>query len=108
MECIPIAAGFGWVWMSQKRAPSTRTPCASRNSVAARHARSLRTFPAVNFLAKRMECVQLAGAFVWFWTDQKREQAPRTPHASRDSVAARHARSLRTFLAVNFLAKRME
>jgi len=36
----------------------------------------------MNCHAKRLECVQLAGAVV------KREQAPRTPNASRSSVAA--------------------
>src|SRR6266566_4620872 len=47
--------------------------------------------------AKRMECVQLAGAVVWGWPAGKREQAPRTPYASRDSVAARLLRELTVF-----------
>src|SRR6266545_3729370 len=40
-------------------------------------------------VAKRLECVQLAGAFGSAWGCGKREQAPRTPNASRDFVAAR-------------------
>src|ERR1035437_9400521 len=34
-----------------------------------------------------MECAQLAGAFEWSPVHPKREQAPRTPNASRSSVA---------------------
>ncbi len=34
-------------------------------------------------VAKRMECAQIAGAVVCQWTVGKREQAPRTPYASR-------------------------
>ena len=37
----------------------------------------------MNCLAKRLECVQLAGAFVSCEAVQKREQAPRTPNSSR-------------------------
>src|ERR1017187_2416928 len=37
----------------------------------------------MNCLAQRLECVQLAGAFVSCEAVQKREQAPRTPNASR-------------------------
>ena len=59
-------------------------------------------------VAKRVECVQLAGAVVQGWAIGKREhpssvavlrrvEAPRTPNASRDSVAAfaRRVASLR-------------
>jgi serine protease Do len=42
----------------------------------------------MNCHAKRLECVQLAGAVVRRGTVRKREQAPRTPNASRSSVAA--------------------
>src|ERR1035441_7613520 len=45
-------------------------------------ARRLRALFWMNCHAKRLECVQLAGAVI------KREQAPRTPNASRSSVAA--------------------
>ena len=38
--------------------------------------------------AKRMECVQLAGAVARRGAVRKREQAPRTPNDSRSSVAA--------------------
>ena len=51
-------------------------------------ARGLRGFLWVNCHAKRMECVQLAGAVVRRGLGRKREQAPRTPNASRNSVAA--------------------
>src|SRR5271169_2253989 len=37
-------------------------------------------------VAKRMECVQLAGAFLLDGPVGKREQAPRTPYASRGAV----------------------
>ena len=40
----------------------------------------------MNCRAKRLECVQLAGAVVRRGEVQKREQAPRTPNASRSSV----------------------
>jgi hypothetical protein len=33
--------------------------------------------------AKRMECARLAGAFWVYWYPSEREQAPRTPYASR-------------------------
>jgi prepilin-type N-terminal cleavage/methylation domain-containing protein len=39
--------------------------------------------PMVTLRAKRMERVQLAGAFIVLGTVLKREQAPRTPNASR-------------------------
>jgi hypothetical protein len=42
----------------------------------------------MNCHAKRLECVQLAGAVVRRGAVRKREQAPRTPNASRSSVAA--------------------
>src|ERR1035441_6221859 len=38
--------------------------------------------------AKRLECVQHAGAVVRGGVVRKREQAPRTPNASRSSVVA--------------------
>ena len=46
------------------------------------------TKPQPNF-AKRLECVQLAGAVVRRETVRKREQAPRTPNASRGSSSKR-------------------
>ena len=50
--------------------------------------RNLRRFRWTNGHAKRLECVQLAGAVVRRGEVQKREQAPRTPNASRNSVGA--------------------
>src|ERR1035441_4643006 len=47
------------------------------------YSRRLRRDLWMNCLAKRLECVQLAGAFVSCEAVQKREQAPRTPNASR-------------------------
>src|SRR5437867_13187056 len=50
--------------------------------------------------AKRMECVQLAAAvdcgrtFEWALTRRKRQQAARTPYASRGSVTDRNNRAL--------------
>src|ERR1035437_6631153 len=52
------------------------------------YARKLRRFLWMNCLAKRLECVQLAGAVVRHGAVRKREQAPRTPNASRSSLAA--------------------
>src|SRR5206468_2970020 len=52
--------------------------------------------------AKRMECVQLAAAFdcgrtfEWALTRRKRQQAARTPYASRGSVTDRNNRALWT------------
>ncbi len=40
------------------------------------------------YVAERMECVQLAGATRSGLSNEKREQAPRTPHASRGPFAA--------------------
>ena len=37
--------------------------------------------------AKRLECVELAPAFHMATTIQEREQAPRTPNASRGSTS---------------------
>jgi hypothetical protein len=48
----------------------------------------LRSFRWRNCYAKRLECVQLAGAVARCGAARKREQAPRTPNASRISVAA--------------------
>src|ERR1039458_8813301 len=47
------------------------------------YSRRLRRCLWMNCLAKRLECVQLAGALVSCESVQKREQAPRTPNASR-------------------------
>src|SRR5438876_2593743 len=41
--------------------------------------------------AKRLECVELAPALEWWSPYEKREQAPRTPNASRNSGSIRHA-----------------
>src|SRR5260370_36604216 len=41
------------------------------------------------FGAKRLECVQLAGAFAGCRMGPRREQAPCTPNPSRSSVAAK-------------------
>jgi hypothetical protein len=49
--------------------------------------RRLRGFLGMNCRAKRLECVQLAGAVVMPGGARKREQAPRTPNASRSSGA---------------------
>src|ERR1017187_9741650 len=46
------------------------------------YSRRLRRCLWMNYYAKRLECVQLAGAFVSCEAVQKREQAPRTPNAS--------------------------
>ena len=51
-------------------------------------ARMLRRFLWMNRHAKRLECVQLAGAVIRRGAVRKREQAPRTPNASHSSVAA--------------------
>jgi hypothetical protein len=40
----------------------------------------------MNCYAKRLECDQLAGAFVGRGAVRKREQAPRTPNASRSGL----------------------
>src|ERR1035441_3793171 len=47
------------------------------------YSRRLRRDLWMNCLAKRLECVQLAGAFISCEAVQKGEQAPRTPNASR-------------------------
>src|ERR1035441_10588861 len=47
------------------------------------YSRKLRRSLWMNYYAKRLACVQLAGAFVSCEAVQKREQAPRTPNASR-------------------------
>ena len=52
------------------------------------YVRRPREFLGMNCRAKRLECVQLAGAFFGRGPVQKREQAPRTPNASRNSVVA--------------------
>src|SRR6266508_1761941 len=67
-----------------------------------------RFFLPASHVSKRLECVQLAGAFGAAWSCGKREQAPRTPNASRDWLAARP----RCALALNsdgiVTAKRIE
>ena len=49
---------------------------------------TLRRFHWAKCDAQRLECIQLAGALVRHTSVRKREQAPRTPNASRISVAA--------------------
>jgi len=57
----------------------------------------LRSIAPVNCCAKRSECIQVAGAAVGGGMVRKREQARRTPNASRSSVVAlpRHASAVR-------------
>src|SRR6266508_287702 len=60
----------------------------SKSSSIGRNRREARRFFVyASQVAKRLECVQLAGAVGSAWGVGKREQAPRTPNASRDLVA---------------------
>src|SRR6266508_863210 len=60
----------------------------SKSSSIGRNRREARRFFVYSSqVAKRLECVQLAGAVGSAWGVGKREQAPRTPNASRDLVA---------------------
>jgi len=73
----------------------------SLRTVMLSHVRRLRGNLRSLDVAKRMECVQLAGAFGWAQFE-KRKQAPRTPYASRHRertkffAAYEHARPLGT------------
>ena len=70
------------------KVPNRRSLELMKRNALAGILRKLREFPGMPCRAKRMECVQLAGAIVSPMAVQKREQAARTPYASRDSVAA--------------------
>src|SRR5207253_1359732 len=91
MECVQLAGAVEWLQTHRKREQAPRTPYASRGILPQKILAACEEFGLLecrtaeggaNF-AKRMDCVQLASAVEWLQTHRKREQAPRTPYASR-------------------------